>query len=69
MVLLLVVVGNVAVVAAHMTVSPARTPVSVQFVIAAVVVPSYGLFAAVIVAVTGTAVIAAAVVALVDESV
>ena len=45
------------------------TPVSVQLVTVALVVPSYGLFATVTIGVTVTAVIAAVVVAVVDASV
>jgi hypothetical protein len=55
--------------AAHVTVSPAITPVGVQPVIVAVVVWSYGLFAAVTVAVTVATVILAVVVAVLLESV
>ena len=51
-----------------LAVSPASTPVSEQFVIVAAVVPSYVLFAAVIVAVTVTPVMFAVVVAVVDDN-
>jgi hypothetical protein len=57
--------ANVALPAAHVTVSPLITPVSVQFVIVALVVVSYGLFAAVTVAVIVAAVMFAVVVAIV----
>src|SRR5438309_11657425 len=53
----------------HVTTSPVITPVSVQVVSVALVVPSYGLFATMTVGVTVSAVIAAVVVAVVDASV
>ena len=61
-------VSNVPFVAAHVTVSPASTPVSEQPLIDAVVVRSYVLFAAVTDAVTLTAVMLAVVVAVVEAS-
>ncbi len=48
--------------------SPLTAPVTVQVVSVAAVVPSYVLFAAVITGVTTAAVISAAVVAVVDDS-
>jgi hypothetical protein len=61
--------AKVALPAAQLTVSPARTPVSVQLVIVALGVVSYALFAALTVAVTVAAVMFAVVVAVVDASV
>jgi hypothetical protein len=60
--------ANVAPAAAQLTVSPPRTPVSVQVVIVALDVVSYGLFATVTVAVTVIAVMFAVVVAVVLAS-
>ena len=62
-------VSNAAVPAVQVTTSLPTTPVSVQLVTVALVVPSYGLLAAVTVALTVTAVIAAVVVAVVEASV
>jgi hypothetical protein len=61
--------ANVAAPALHVTVSPAMTPPNVQPVMLAVVVLSYGLFAAVTVAVTLAAVIDAVAAAVVLDSV
>src|SRR5207244_12590807 len=58
-----------AAVPVHVTTSPPMTPVSVQLVTVAVVVPSYGLFATMTVGVSVTTVIAAVVVAVVEASV
>ena len=62
-------VANVAVPPVQLTTSPPTTPVSVQLVSVALVVPSYALFAAVTVGVSVAAVIAAVVVAVVVASV
>ena len=61
-------VSNVAGPHAHVTTSPAITPLSVHPVTVAGVVPSYTLFAAVTVAVRTFAVMLAVVVALVADS-
>jgi hypothetical protein len=57
-----------AAVPVHATISPLTTPETVQLVSVAAVLPSYGLVAAVTVAVTDAAVILAVVVAVVADS-
>jgi hypothetical protein len=63
------VVSNVAEPVAHVTASPLNTPLSVHVVIVAVIVWSYGLFAAATDAVSITAVMLAVVVAVLLASV